>query len=108
MITGEETMDNDVKIHVKKQQYMIHSESYAPIPLEKRGTNKPRFSIEVSVWVEGGGWDKVDPRTYGNELIMGIYKFVLTKEMMGYEHTGYSSEKIKDVFIDKWENWPDD
>ena len=98
---------DDVKIHVKKQQYMIHSEPYAPISIEKRGTGKPRFSIEVSVWIEGGGWDKVDPRTYGNELIMGIILFIEMKESLGYEHTGSSAEKIKKLYTEKWGEWPD-
>ena len=82
-----------------KYQFRFQSSSLAPV---KGGSGKARFSVEPMVNIPGGGWDIVDFHVKGNEFAVGFYKYVRSKELMGYEHTGDSSKKIKATIEKIW------
>lgn len=92
-------------VHIQTTKAMFHSETLAPL---KGGSGKPRFSVEPTIYIAGLGWDTVDPMNSGNEFIIGFYNYVRSKELMGYEHTGLTSEEIKQTYTNLWGKWIDE
>ncbi len=96
-------------IHVQNSPYRFQTNTYAPVtvtdPITKKKTcGKGRFSVEVMVYIAGVGWDIVDITNAGNELLIALYKYVKTHEiLLGYEHVGLNSEKMKNVLENLWQ-----
>jgi len=88
--------------HIQMTKATFHSESYAPVSAKNGGSGKPRFSVEPMVYVQGVGWETVDPMASGNEFMLAFRNYVRIKEMMGYEHTGLSATEITQVLENLW------
>ena len=58
--------------------------------------------MNTSLNIAGVGWEIVDPMASGNEFMIAFYNYVRIKELMGYEHTGYSSAEIKTTLENMW------
>jgi len=88
--------------HIQMTKATFHSESYAPIKLKDHGSGKPRFSVEPLLYIQGVGWEQVDPMAKGNEFMIAFYNYVRIKELFGYEHTGSTSVEIKQTLENLW------
>ena len=86
-------------VHIQNSPYRFQSQVYAP---EKNGNGKPRFAVEVLVYVSGLGMDAINPMTSGNELMIMFRDYVRLKELMGYKHLGLSSDQITNVLKNLW------
>lgn len=99
--------DNDTSIrehkHIQMTKATFHHESLAPIATTKGGSGKPRFSVEPMIYITGVGFEQVDPTAKGNEFMIGFLNYVRTMEIMGYEHTGNTSEQIKQIMENIWD-----
>ena len=80
----------------------FHHESLAPILQSKGGSGKPRFSVEPMVYITGVGFEQIDPMAKGNEFMIGFLNYVRMMEIMGYEHTGHSSDEILTYMENMW------
>ncbi len=89
-------------IHIQKYTFRFHSETLSPIVSSKGGSGKPRFSVEPMVYISGTGWEIVNPMETGNEFMIGFRNYVRFKELMGYEHTGLTSEQITNT-LNSWD-----
>lgn len=85
--------------HTQLYPYRLQSNTYAP---EKGGDGKPRFSVEVMVYVPGGGLDRVDPMVTGNEIMVMFRNYVRMKEFLGYRHIGLNSDEITTMMEKLW------
>ena len=88
--------------HIQMTKATFHSETLAPIKKADGTKGKPRFSVEPLVYIQGVGWETVDPMASGNEFMIAFYNYVRIKELMGYEHTGFNSSEIKTVLENLW------
>lgn len=89
--------------HLHTQQYIYRFQSVTWAPEKGRLGAMPKFGVEAMVYVPGMGWDAVNPFVQNSEFILAFYYYVLSKEMMGYEHAGLSSAQIKNRFDTLWE-----
>jgi hypothetical protein len=100
-------MDNDTSIrehkHIQMTKATFHHESLAPILQSKGGSGKARFTVEPMVYITGVGFEQVDPMAKGNEFMIGFLKYVEMMEIMGYEHTGRTSEQIRQYMENIWD-----
>lgn len=96
--------ENDVSIRehrfLQNTKATFHSETLAP--LKEDPEKKPRFSVEPLVYVAGVGWEVVDPMAQDNEFMIAFRNYVRIKELMGYRHTGLSSDEITQVLENLW------
>lgn len=95
-------------IHIQKYTFRFHSETLSPItsidPTTKaKIIGKPRFSVEPMVYISGTGWEIVNPMETGNEFMIGFRNYVRLKEIMGYEHTGLTSDEITNTLNSLWD-----
>lgn len=88
--------------HIQMTKAYFHHESLAPISLLKGGSGKPRFSVEPTVYIQGVGWERVDPMASGNEFLVAFRNYVRSMEFMGYEHTGRSADEITQTLENLW------
>ena len=88
--------------HIQMTKATFHSETLAPIKKSDGTKGKPRFSVEPLIYIQGVGWEAVDPMASGNEFMIAFYNYVRIKELMGYEHTGLHSSEIKTVLENLW------
>lgn len=84
--------DERIFTHSQKYPYRFQSKSLAPL---KGGNGKARFSVEPMVYIPGAGWDIIDVNVKGNEFIIGLIKYIRSKEFAGVEHTGHSSTVMR-------------
>ena len=89
-------------IHTQKYTYRFQSETLAPLKNSDGSKGKPRFSVEVMVYVSSVGLEVVDPMASGNELMIAFRNYVRMKEWMGYVHTGKSSDEITTFLNNIW------
>ncbi len=106
-MTGEDRSIRE-HIHIQKYTFRFHSETLSPILTTKGGSGKPRFSVEPMVYISGTGWEIVNPVETGNELMIGFRNYVRMKELMGYEHTGLTSQEITTTLNNLWDMDIDD
>ncbi len=85
--------------HAQKYPFKFQSKSLAPV---KGGSGKARFSVEPMIYITGSGWDIVDFHVKGNEFAIGFWKYVRSKELVGLEHTGDTSDQIKATLEKLW------
>src|SRR5689334_21540574 len=88
--------------HIQASPYRFQSKMYAPEKEKSKMIGKPRFSVEVMVYVSGAGLDIVDPLNSGNELMIAFRNYIRMKEMLGYEHLGLSSTAITQLMKNMW------
>jgi len=97
-------MSNDVSIrehkHIQTTKATFHSESYAPLKDDPQ--KKPRFAVEPLIYIQGVGWELVDPMASGNEFMIAFRNYIRIKELMGYKHMGHSSEEITQMMENLW------
>ena len=67
-------------IHTNNVKYKFQLNTFAPIPKEKGGSGKTRFSVEDMVYITGVGYDIVDMYNTGNEYYLALYKYIEGKE----------------------------
>lgn len=89
--------------HLTMTKATFHSESLAPIKIKDGGTGKPRFSVEPMVYITGVGFEQIDPMARGNEFMIGFRNYVRVKELMGYDHTGHTSDQITTMMENIWD-----
>lgn len=98
-------MSSDIRIHEHGQKYpiMIASDPLAPIKDKVSGKlGKPRFSIEDKYYMIGVGWEDVDRTKFGNVYMIKMLNYIEMKEMLGYEHTGVSSQELQKQLEELW------
>jgi len=88
--------------HIQMTKATFHSETLAPIKKPDGTRSKPRFSVEPLLYIQGVGWEQVDPMAKGNEFMIAFYNYVRIKELFVYEHTGLTSVEIKQVLENLW------
>lgn len=89
--------------HTHTQHYIYRFQSQVWAPEKGKPGARPKFGVEAMVYVPGMGWDAVNPFVQNNEFILAFYYYVLSKEMMGYEHAGLSSTAIKNLYDNLWQ-----
>jgi len=89
--------------HINTTKATFHHESLAPILQTKGGSGKPRFSVEPMIYITGVGFEQVDPMARGNEFMVGFRDYVRMMEVMGYQHTGHTSDEITTVMENIWD-----
>lgn len=88
--------------HIQTTKAVFHHEAFAPAKYKDGTRGKPLFSVEPTVYVQGVGFEAVDPMASGNEFLIGFRNYVRDMELMGYEHTGLSSQEITQVLENLW------
>lgn len=96
-------------IHINSDKFQFRVETYAPtvhtdIQTKMKTSGKPRFNVEMSEYVSSVGWDNMDIKNVGNEIILGFIKKVEQYETFGYEHNGLSSKELKELYTRLWGN----
>ena len=90
--------------HIQMTKAYFHHESLAPIKDKLTGKlGKPRFSVEPTVYIQGVGWERVDPMATQNEFMIAFRDYVRIMEINGYEHTGNSADEITTALENLWE-----
>src|SRR5437867_10584096 len=85
--------------HLQISPFRFQSQVYAP---EKNGNGKPRFAVEILVYVSAAGMDIINPMVSGNEVMRMFRDYVRMKELMGYQHLGLSSVEITNMMQKLW------
>lgn len=88
--------------HIQTTKAYFHHETLAPAKYKDGTRGKPLFSVEPTVYVNGVGFEQVDPMASGNEFLIGFRDYVRSMELMGYQHTGLSSDEITTVLENLW------
>ena len=86
-------------IHIQQENFRFHSRPYAG----------GKFAVEANVYINGAGWEKIDPRVAGNDLMVQYLKFIQGLEYIGYTHNGLSGDELKAKLEKDWgqkeEDW---
>jgi len=86
-------------VHIQNSPYRFDVNTYAP---SQHSNGRGRFSICVSHYVTGSGWDALNPKVAGNEIVEGIANLVSMYEAMGYQHVGMGSSQIREWMKNTW------
>ena len=92
-------MEEKRHIHTQAYPYRFDVTTYAP---DKSSGGRGRFSISISQYVTGSGWDEMNPMVKGNEVMVGFLNKVIQYELLGYQHVGLASKEIKRMLDNIW------